>query len=259
MAKHMSYSQESDGASTTSHDEEAAWFAKVKDLAQRGLKLGHVLGFYQSLVEGTLYGDDGRQLMVHFDPKKHTTSDVVRAAIIPVSKVTPYGSCAYSTLAEANKPVLATVMVSHHWRNLFCHLVAALISYALGETSYASTVAALEEKDFEGLRHQLDRRDALHMTFWLCLFCVNQHASICGSLPSAPVVNAESQDEHAKAVEYHHRETHDPVTGQQFEVCGCGATKHWNNSTLCEMVAWTCDSHTCALMQIWGVFSSYIS
>ena len=210
----------------------------MQDLARRGLKLGHVLGFYQSLAEGTLYGDGGVQLMSHFDPKKHTTHDVVRAAIIPATKVTPFGSCAYSTLAEANKPVLATIMVSHHWRNLFCHLVAALIAYALGETSYAATVTALEDGDFEGLRQRLDRRDALHMTFWLCLFCVNQHASICSGLPSAPAPDAQQQEEHIKALESHHREIHDPVTGEKFRLCDCDTTKHWNNSTLCEMAAW---------------------
>jgi hypothetical protein len=40
---------------------------------------------------------------------------------------------------QGNAPCLATVMVSHHWRNLFCHLSAAVLAYALGETSYEAT------------------------------------------------------------------------------------------------------------------------
>lgn len=51
-----------------------------------------------------------------------------------------------------NVPCLATVMVSHHWRNLFGHLVAAVIGYALGETSYEATAQQLKEKSFEDLR-----------------------------------------------------------------------------------------------------------
>ena len=42
-------------------------------------------------------------------------------------------------LPAGNAPCLATVMVSHHWRNLFCHLSAAVLAYALGQTSYEAT------------------------------------------------------------------------------------------------------------------------
>ena len=51
-----------------------------------------------------------------------------------------------------NVPCLATVMVSHHWRNLFGHLVAAVVAYASGETSYETTAQQLKEKNFEDLR-----------------------------------------------------------------------------------------------------------
>ena len=60
--------------------------------ANRGIRLGHILGFYQSLSEGSLLGDTGQPLMPHFDTLKHTTHDVVRSAIIPVTKSTPYGA-----------------------------------------------------------------------------------------------------------------------------------------------------------------------
>ncbi|CAJ1339145.1 unnamed protein product [Effrenium voratum] len=228
---------EAEGDEGDSADKEReSWHAKVQDLAQRGLQLGHLLGFYQSLAEGSLVGDQGQRLMTHFDPDQHTTHDVVRSAIIPATKSTPFGSCAYSTAAGGNAACLATVMVSHHWRNLFCHLVAAVVAFALGETSYEATAKCLVEKDFESLRQRLDRRDALRSTFWLCLFCVNQHASICNGLPGAPLPReGQREEEHREALEYHHRETHDPVTQQHFELCGCATTKHWNNSSLCEM------------------------
>eukprot|EP00435_Cladocopium_sp_Y103_P056983 s226_g19.t1 len=213
-----------------------AWHQKVDDLAHRGIRLGHILGFYQSLSEGTLRGDAGEKLMSHFTAEKHTTHDVVRSAIIPVTKHTPFGSCAYATLAEGNAPCLATVMVSHHWRNLFCHLSAAVLAYALGETSYEATAESLTKKSFEELRQRLDKRDALQSTFWMCLFCVNQHASICGGLPPAPEQKEnQSAEQFQELCESHRREIHDPVTGKEFSACSCETTKHWNTSALCEM------------------------
>eukprot|EP00931_Biecheleriopsis_adriatica_P055337 TRINITY_DN32689_c0_g2_i2.p1 TRINITY_DN32689_c0_g2~~TRINITY_DN32689_c0_g2_i2.p1 ORF type:complete len:1177 (-),score=214.66 TRINITY_DN32689_c0_g2_i2:76-3606(-) len=216
--------------------QDAAWQAKLQQLASRGMKVGHLIGFYQSLAEGTLLDENGKQLMEHFDPTQHTTHDVVREAIIPATRSTPLGPCAYSSLAEDNRPVLATVMVSHHWRNLFSHLVAAVVAFALGKTSYEGVVQALQNKDFEDLRQQLDRRDVLQMTCWLCLFCVNQHASICAGLPPPPSVNsAKPTPADKEALDYYHRETHDPITGLRFELCSCGAKKHWNDSPDCEM------------------------
>lgn len=220
----------------TPDGKDPAWHQKVDDLAHRGIRLGHILGFYQSLSEGTLRGDAGQKLMSHFTAEKHTTHDVVRSAIIPVTKSTPFGSCAYATLAEGNAPCLATVMVSHHWRNLFCHLSAAVLAYALGETSYEATAESLTKKSFEELRQRLDRRDALQSTFWMCLFCVNQHASICGGLPAAPEQKEnQSAEQFQELCDSHRREIHDPVTGKEFSACHCETTKHWNSSALCEM------------------------
>eukprot|EP00434_Breviolum_minutum_P021088 symbB.v1.2.018605.t1/scaffold1491.1/size115652/4 len=173
--------------------------------------------------------------MPHFTAEKHTTHDVVRSAIIPVTTNTSYGNCAYATLAEGNVPCLATVMVSHHWRNLFCHLCAAVLAYASGDTSYEPTAQHLKMKNFEELRQQLDRRDALQSTFWMCLFCVNQHASICGGLPSAPQRKEQTEEQFQELWTSYQREIHDPVTREKFSACGCKDTKHWNTSALCEM------------------------
>ncbi|CAK9113924.1 Dynactin subunit 1 (150 kDa dynein-associated polypeptide) (DAP-150) (DP-150) (p150-glued) [Durusdinium trenchii] len=329
-------------------------FSSVDKSAHRGIKLGHILGFHQSLSEGSLRGDLGQKLMPHFDAQKplasagdrHTTHDVVRSAIIPVQTTEHFcevlswfdGSCAYATLAEGvgifadsrpetkrikgvdgleekvkgtlkmkdvvfsdlaalrtwllalqslfkrevfqiidmlgakcnvakrnsgalamppntalgqaatgrvgrspeqidrvdrverhrnrtgNVPCLATVMVSHHWRNLFGHLVAAVIGYALGETSYEATAQQLKEKSFEDLRQSARQLG------------VNQHACICGGLPSAPQRKEnQTAEQLQELLESHHREVHDPVTGQEFQTCNCDTTKHWNTSALCEM------------------------
>ena len=138
-------------------------------------------------------------------------------------------------MSPGNAPCLAGVMVSHHWRNLFEHLTAAVLAYALGETSYQATAEVLKQRGFEDLRQRLDRRDALQSTFWICLFCVNQHASICGGLPEKPQLRDLSSEQYEELLASHRREVHDPVTGEIFSCCGCETTKHWNTSALCEM------------------------
>merc|ERR1712048_701815 len=46
-------------------------------------------------------------------------------------------------------------------------------------------------------------------SYWVCAFCVNQHAGICGGNP------------------YHGT---DAVTGVEYPVCGCGLRKAWNTT-----------------------------
>ncbi|CAK8989604.1 unnamed protein product [Durusdinium trenchii] len=55
----------------------AVWMKKVEELANRGITIRQLVGFYADLIEGTL--------MPHFDPDRSTTHDVVRQAIIPSS------------------------------------------------------------------------------------------------------------------------------------------------------------------------------
>lgn len=52
------------------------WKAKTKDLARRGLRLRDLLDFYRML---------GKDVMPSYQPDLHTTNDVVRLAIIPMT------------------------------------------------------------------------------------------------------------------------------------------------------------------------------
>eukprot|EP00913_Durusdinium_trenchii_P018791 g17658.t1 len=54
----------------------SAWKAKVMDLAERGVTVRELLSFYRNL----------KTVMPHFRPSIHTTHDVVRHAIIPMTK-----------------------------------------------------------------------------------------------------------------------------------------------------------------------------
>eukprot|EP00913_Durusdinium_trenchii_P028675 g26891.t1 len=98
---------------------EAAWSAKVAELAGRGVRLGDLLDFYQQLLEGA---------MPSFDPRYSTTNDVAREAVIPMSR----DGFALASIWNQQQPRLAERMVTHNWGNRFSHLVAAIISDATG-------------------------------------------------------------------------------------------------------------------------------
>mmetsp|Transcript_23787 Transcript_23787/g.51937 ORF Transcript_23787/g.51937 Transcript_23787/m.51937 type:complete len:580 (+) Transcript_23787:102-1841(+) len=69
------------------------WQRAVERLAQRYITAGELLEFYRDLPT----------VMPHFDPKKHTMNDVVRAAIIPKSRVEEWGGGAYADLLERHR------------------------------------------------------------------------------------------------------------------------------------------------------------
>eukprot|EP00439_Symbiodinium_sp_Y106_P030900 s444_g3.t1 len=70
--------QQLDGEETVqpAESDKLVWLDKVKELAGRGITIRQLLDFYVDL---------GHEVMKHFDPKKSTTHDVVRQAIIPRS------------------------------------------------------------------------------------------------------------------------------------------------------------------------------
>merc|ERR1719221_1575942 len=106
----------------------AVWNATVRDMAQRGISAGELVDFFCEL---------GGTAMPWYDPWRHTTNDVVRAAIIPMSRQGKHG-CAYASViahgAEARP--LAERLCTHDWRNLFLHLVSAVVADALDQDEY---------------------------------------------------------------------------------------------------------------------------
>eukprot|EP00928_Gymnodinium_smaydae_P042860 TRINITY_DN28831_c0_g2_i1.p1 TRINITY_DN28831_c0_g2~~TRINITY_DN28831_c0_g2_i1.p1 ORF type:complete len:704 (+),score=67.60 TRINITY_DN28831_c0_g2_i1:30-2114(+) len=173
----------------------AQWQGKVEELARRGITLEALLDFYRSLSD----------VMPHFDADVHTTADVVRQAIIPLSRS---GSCAFSSLAHGNAQLSPSKLVSHTWGGKFLHLVAAVVADALGETEFTSSVFLLKHH-MAGLVKELRRSGRLHDVYWICAFCVSQHSSICASNP---------------------RGERDSVTRRVHPTCNCGASKYFNDS-----------------------------
>lgn len=177
-------------------NEDPEWQMKVEELASRGVRLRSLLRFYKGL---------GKSYMLNFNPRKHKTTDVVRAVIIPMSK--DKGSCALVLEGGPRRPHF---MVTHNWENLFRDLVAAVVADALGDTEYGRIGELLEsENGVEALEGWLGKkRDALDKTYWVCAFAVNQHKGIC----------------HAN------QGRADTVSGEPHAICDCGVPKHMNTT-----------------------------
>ncbi|CAJ1340843.1 unnamed protein product, partial [Effrenium voratum] len=173
------------------------WQRQVEDLARRAITLDALLRFYQGL---------GKEYMTHFDPSWHTTDDIVRQVIIPLSK--EEGSDMAKVLMKGQR-VRPAAMVTHTWRARFRDLVAAVVADALHETEYGR-IAKLLDADMALVRRWLRKTSELQTTYWICAFCVNQHASIC--TPSWPILDS---------------------SGKEVPGCGCEHPKFFNTDQPC--------------------------
>lgn len=142
------------------------WQQKVEDLAKRALSLEALLNFYSCL---------GRDYMHHFDSHRHTTDDVVRQAIIPLSA--PHQSDMSKILMQGRRK-RPNAMVTHTWHSRFRDLVASVVAEALQDSNYAR-IAVLLDSDIDLVKGWLRRTGDLQSMYWICAFCVNQHSSIC--------------------------------------------------------------------------------
>ena len=176
--------------------EENAWEKKTRELANHGISLEELLAFYKNL---------GDTIMQSFQPSVHTTTDVVRLAIIPLTA----SSCSsYAQLVNKGAKVLPKKMVTHNWSNLFRDLLASVISEALGEHTFEFVAELLSDKaGVKALEDMLRVHGSLQETYWICAFAVNQHAGICGANPAQTV---------------------DPVTGLTHPACQCSEPKFFN-------------------------------
>mmetsp|Transcript_80524 Transcript_80524/g.260327 ORF Transcript_80524/g.260327 Transcript_80524/m.260327 type:complete len:205 (+) Transcript_80524:402-1016(+) len=105
------------------------WHAQVEVLANRSIDVGELLDFYSKL------GPCG-DVMPHYNPLRHTTNDITRSAIIPLSYKSDVGVAYASLLGDSGSHRMPDCMVSHDWQNLFVHLVAAIVADALGFDEY---------------------------------------------------------------------------------------------------------------------------
>ena len=82
-----------------------------------------------------------------FKPSVHTTNDVVRLGIIPLTSST---CSSYAELLNRDRPLVPSIMVTHNWSNLFRDLVASIVAHAMGEHSFDFIAELLS--DMEGTK-----------------------------------------------------------------------------------------------------------
>lgn len=198
-----------------------AWAQKVLELATRGFELGSLLDFYVML---------GTSIMPGFDPERSTTNDVVRQAVIPLSRAKDgSGGHALAFVWSGGLPVLPQKMCTHNWDNRFLHLVAAIVADGLGLTRYNEVAAQLAFEGVARLREQLRERGTLGTTYWVCAFSINQHAGISGGFGFPPMAGSIEREEwDAKRS--------DSVSGEMHPLCNCCEPKFFNDQPIpCEM------------------------
>ncbi|OLQ06779.1 Lon protease-like, mitochondrial [Symbiodinium microadriaticum] len=108
-------------------------------------------------------------------------------------------------------------MDAHWWGNRFVDLCAAVVADALEESSYG-LVSRLLQKDVDIIERILEKCGRLQDCYWICAFCVNQHASICDC--------------------NHH--SRDSLTAQRYPVCDCGLPKEGLGAKKLVQVKRTC-------------------
>ena len=106
--------------------DENDWEKKTRELANRGISLEKLIAFYKGL---------GDTVMLSFQPSVHTTNDVVRLAVIPL---TSSDCMSYAQLVNKGQKVLPKKMVTHNWSNLFRDLLGLLacVGKCLAEKKY---------------------------------------------------------------------------------------------------------------------------
>ena len=172
------------------------WISKTVELASRGIFLADLIAFYKQIFDPAI---------MSFKPSVHTTNDVVRLAIIPLTSST---CSSYAELLNRHHKVVPFKMVTHNWSNLFRDLVASVAAHALGEHSFDFVAELLS--DMEGTKiveEALLVRGLLERSYWICAFAVNQHAGICGENPKPDI---------------------DPVTQVPHPTCPCSMPKFFN-------------------------------
>lgn len=174
----------------------------VERLAHRSFTLRSLLHFMRHTLPSA---------MPHCDLKRTRTVDIVWQIVVPQ---TALQGCAYVDIMEPGRSKrLPDKMVSHHWGNLFAHLVAAIFADALGRETFWEIDALLDDpKGLDFLEAELSDAGVLDSTRWLCIFCVNQHISICNQ----PWNGCDS------------------ITGQAYSPCGCQREK-LHSGDGCEM------------------------
>eukprot|EP00933_Yihiella_yeosuensis_P026186 TRINITY_DN20315_c0_g1_i1.p1 TRINITY_DN20315_c0_g1~~TRINITY_DN20315_c0_g1_i1.p1 ORF type:complete len:441 (+),score=58.57 TRINITY_DN20315_c0_g1_i1:69-1325(+) len=186
------------------------WNSLVEDLASRSISIEDLLRFWSRL---------GSEVMPHYQPLVSKTKDVVRMAVVPLSRSAHGGGDCFARTLNPNDRSLPSVMVTHNWSNVFLHLVAAVVADALGESTYGDIANEMIDNGIDQLLDKLGSASSTRV--WICAFCVNQHRSICGGFGDPPCDGSKDSEAYSRW-EDNRRDT---VTGEVFQTCNCNLEK----------------------------------
>jgi len=169
--------------------------------------------------------------MPSFRPWESITRDVVREAIIPLSRHSDgSGGVALATVWNKGERVRAESMVTHAWSNVFTYIVAAIVADALERDCYDEEAELLANGRIEELKDMLRQKNVLQRVYWVCALCINQHSAICGGY--APEPEQKGTKDHDAWLESQLNTT----TGKPYPLCDCKEEKIFNNKpATCEL------------------------
>ena len=91
----------------------------------------------------TFYKLLGDSVMPSYEPSRHSTNDVVRLAIIPL---TASHSSSYAEQVNHGRKMIPKKMVTHSWSNLFRDLLASVLADALGGHAFEFLARLLSDR-----------------------------------------------------------------------------------------------------------------
>eukprot|EP00927_Polykrikos_kofoidii_P083794 TRINITY_DN8664_c0_g1_i1.p1 TRINITY_DN8664_c0_g1~~TRINITY_DN8664_c0_g1_i1.p1 ORF type:complete len:651 (-),score=107.70 TRINITY_DN8664_c0_g1_i1:1777-3606(-) len=155
------------------------------DVSRRSISLHSLLHFFHVLAR--------EKFDIHRDA---TTQDVAQEIIL---RLTAKKKSSYVDLLESQKGVKARVdegvtHVAHSWQMRFVDLVRSIVRHASGGDMWQLG------SSFEDACRLYE--PFLHKRYWVCLFCVNEHRSICGDPFIKCTCNLEKYKEASPRCEY---------------------------------------------------------
>ncbi|CAK0813582.1 unnamed protein product, partial [Prorocentrum cordatum] len=150
------------------------WNRKAQEVASRGIKLRHMLDFYEHIVCGQYGKKDPTTAEIVHDIIKHYT-DTDRASL--TNQYPPMGNDGIS---------FPHYHVIHAWGSRHCDVLSALVYHLTEFTTRATTVAQIESDLRRYGREHLSPN--LDKYVFFCAYCVNQWVSLSQFAGSSAVL-----------------------------------------------------------------------
>jgi hypothetical protein len=148
----------------------------ARKLANNGFNVEQLITFFDNYYNKMKMNDVKRITYLT------TTKDLVKNIVIPETSDPPRSYMQSKFMVDLGGAKPAKKLVSHAWDSPFSNMVLNILLDASGWSKEEVLEKSGFNKDqfkFEELKASLSE-DALQSTYWMCLWAVNEHLSICG-------------------------------------------------------------------------------